>query len=110
MRGGPRGSYVHSLVLTDIASEWTEAAPIIVREGILVVETLEGIRAGLPFALTARRWLRAIIRQTPCERLLQAEGVPMASKSKLREIAADLDPLKLLEEIACCAGLSGSIG
>ena len=28
-----RGSYVHSLVLTDIASGWTEAAPIVVREG-----------------------------------------------------------------------------
>lgn len=44
-----RGSYVHSLVLTDIASGWTEAAPIVVREGTLVVETLERIRAGLPF-------------------------------------------------------------
>ncbi len=48
-----RGSYVHSLVLTDIASGWTEAAPIVVREGTLVVETLERIRAGLPFALRA---------------------------------------------------------
>lgn len=48
-----RGSYVHSLVLTDIASGWTEAAPIVVREGSLVVETLERIRAGLPFALQA---------------------------------------------------------
>src|SRR6202035_2633909 len=48
-----RGSYVNSLVLTDIASGWTEAAPIIVREGSLVVETLERIRAGLPFALRA---------------------------------------------------------
>src|SRR5689334_12676518 len=28
-----RGSYVHSLVLTDIATGWTEAAPIVVREG-----------------------------------------------------------------------------
>jgi hypothetical protein len=36
-----RGSYVYSLVLTDIASGWTEAAPIVVREGNLVVETLE---------------------------------------------------------------------
>jgi hypothetical protein len=35
-----RGSYVHSLVLTDIASGWTEAAPIVVRESTLVVETL----------------------------------------------------------------------
>ncbi|BCH20133.1 hypothetical protein [Mesorhizobium sp. L-2-11] len=31
--GVNRGSYVHSLVLTDIASGWTEAAPIVVREG-----------------------------------------------------------------------------
>ncbi len=37
--------------------------------------------------------------QTPCERLLQAESVPMAAKIKLREISADLDPLKLLEEM-----------
>src|SRR6201996_1813936 len=48
-----RGSYVHSLVLTDIASGWTEAAPIVVREGTLVVETLERIRVGLPFAVRA---------------------------------------------------------
>src|SRR5262245_36371572 len=48
-----RGSYIHSLVLTDIASGWTEAAPIVVREGSLVVETLERIRMGLPFALRA---------------------------------------------------------
>jgi hypothetical protein len=48
-----RGSYIHSLVLTDIASGWTEAVPIVVREGSLVVETLERIRAGLPFALRA---------------------------------------------------------
>ena len=48
-----RGSYVHSLVLTDIASGWTEAAPIVVREGTLVVETLDRIRVGLPFALRA---------------------------------------------------------
>jgi hypothetical protein len=48
-----RGSYVHSLVATDIASGWTEAAPIVVRESTLVVETLERIRLGLPFALRA---------------------------------------------------------
>jgi hypothetical protein len=48
-----RGSYVNSLVLTDIATGWTEAAPIVVREGSLVVETVERIRTGLPFALRA---------------------------------------------------------
>jgi hypothetical protein len=187
-----RGSYVHSLALTDIASGWTEAAPIVVREGSLVVETLERIRASLPFALRAldvdngsefvndrlieyclghgieltrsrpyrkndQAWIeqkngaivrklvgyrrfeglaaaRAITRlyaasrlfvnffqpsfklaakqrdgakvtkryhapQTPCERLLQAESIPMVAKDKLREVVAELDPLKLLEEV-----------
>jgi len=48
-----RGSYVNSLVLTDIASGWTEAAPLVVRESGLLVETLERVRLGLPFALRA---------------------------------------------------------
>jgi hypothetical protein len=47
------GSFVHSLVLTDIASGWTEAAPLVVRESGVVVETLERVRIGLPFALRA---------------------------------------------------------
>jgi hypothetical protein len=187
-----RGSYVHSLVVTDIASGWTEAAPIVVREGSLVVETLERIRISLPFALRAldvdngsefvnerlieyclshgieltrsrpyrkndQAWIeqkngaivrkllgyrrfeglaaaRAITRlygasrlfvnffqpsfklaskqrdgakvskryhppQTPYERLLQADTIPIAAKTKLREISANLDPLKLLEEM-----------
>jgi transposase InsO family protein len=46
-----RGSYVNSLVLTDIASGWTESAPVV--ESALVVETLERVRLGLPFALRA---------------------------------------------------------
>jgi hypothetical protein len=41
------------LVLTDIASGWTEAAPLVVRESGLLVETLERVRLGLPFALRA---------------------------------------------------------
>jgi Integrase core domain len=48
-----RGSFIHSLVMTDVASGWTEAAPLVVREGGLVVEALERIRVGLPFALRA---------------------------------------------------------
>ena len=187
-----RGSYVHSLVLTDIASGWTEAAPIVVREGALVVETLERLRTGLPFEIRAldvdngsefvndklieyclgrgieltrsrpyrkndQAWIeqkngavvrkllgyrrfeglaaaRAITRlygasrlfvnffqpsfklaakhrdgakvtkryhppQTPCERLLQADSLSIAAKSKLREVSDHLDPLKLLEEM-----------
>jgi hypothetical protein len=186
-----RGSYVNSLVLTDIASGWTEAAPIAIREGSLVVETLDRIRAGLPFTLQAldvdngtefvndrlieyclghgieltrsrpyrkndQAWIEqkndAIVRRllgyrrfeglaaaraitrlygasrlfvnffqpsfklasnhrgakvtkryhpplTPCDRLLQTEGIALATKDKLREVSAQLDPLKLLEEM-----------
>ena len=34
------GSYVHSLVLTDIASGWTEAIAMVVREQTLVTESV----------------------------------------------------------------------
>jgi hypothetical protein len=44
---------VNSLVLTDIASGGTEAASLVVRESGLLVETLERVRLGLPFALRA---------------------------------------------------------
>ncbi len=187
-----RGSFVHSLVLTDIATGWTKAAPIVVREGNLVVETLERVRAGLVFPLMAldvdngsefvnnrlieyclahgieltrsrpyrkndQAWIEqkngAVVRKllgyprfeglaaaraitrlyrasrlfvnffqpsfklaekhrdgakvtkryhpplTPCERLLQAESTRMDVRIKLSEIAAELDPLKLLEEM-----------
>jgi hypothetical protein len=187
-----RGSYVNSVVMTDIASGWTEAAPIVFREGSLVVEAVEQIRLSLPFSLQAldvdngtefvnnrliefclargielsrsrpyrkndQAWIEqkngAVVRKllgyrrfeglaaaraitrlyaasrlfvnffqpsfklaekhrqgavvtkryhpplTPYERLLQAESVPAAAKATLRDVAAGLDPLKLLEEI-----------
>jgi hypothetical protein len=43
------GNHVHSLVLTDIASGWTEAAALIVREQTLVTVTLDEIQSRLPF-------------------------------------------------------------
>src|SRR5262249_56084437 len=48
-----RGSYIHSLVLTDVASGWTEATALVVRDSSLVVEAVERIRIALPFALRA---------------------------------------------------------
>jgi hypothetical protein len=45
------GSHVHSLVLTDIASGWTEAAAMVVREQTLVTLTVEEIRNKLPFPM-----------------------------------------------------------
>jgi hypothetical protein len=45
------GSHVHSLVLTDNASGWTEAAALVVREQTLITVTVEEIRGKLPFPL-----------------------------------------------------------
>jgi hypothetical protein len=45
------GSYVHSLVLTDVASAWTIAAPMLVRERTLIIMTVEELRRELPFPL-----------------------------------------------------------
>ena len=49
--GISEGSCVHTLVLTDIASGWTECLPLLVREQGLVVEAVEMVRGQLPFAL-----------------------------------------------------------
>jgi len=45
------GSFVHSLVLTDITSGWTECVALPVREQILIVEAINGLRPRLPFPL-----------------------------------------------------------
>ena len=45
------GSHVHSLVLTGIASGWTEGAAMIVREQTLITLTVEEIRKKLSFPM-----------------------------------------------------------
>jgi hypothetical protein len=45
------GSHAHSLVITDIASGWTEAAAMIVREQTLITVSIENIRLQLPFPM-----------------------------------------------------------
>lgn len=45
------GSHVHSLVLTDIASGWTEAAAMVAREQTLITLTVEEVRGKLPFPM-----------------------------------------------------------
>jgi hypothetical protein len=45
------GSFVQTLVLTDIASGWTECAPLLVREQKLLSEVLTELRRLLPFKL-----------------------------------------------------------
>jgi hypothetical protein len=46
-----KGSFVQTLVLTDIATGWTECAPLLVREQRLLTEVLSEMRKLLPFAL-----------------------------------------------------------
>ena len=46
-----RGSFVQTLVLTDIATGWTECAPLLVREQRLLTEVLSELRKLLPFPL-----------------------------------------------------------
>ena len=45
------GSFAHTLVLTDIASGWTECVPLIVREANLIVDALKQLRTCLPFPM-----------------------------------------------------------
>lgn len=45
------GSYVSSLVMTDVVSGWTECAPVVVRSRELIVDTVERLRQALPFPL-----------------------------------------------------------
>jgi hypothetical protein len=49
--GSMAGSVVHTLVLTDVATGWTECVPLIARDQILIVEALEQVRKRLPFPL-----------------------------------------------------------
>jgi len=46
-----RGSFVQTLTLTDIATGWTECAPLLVREQKLLTEVLTEVRKRLPFPL-----------------------------------------------------------
>jgi len=46
-----RGSFVHTLVLTDIATGWTECSPLLVLEQRLLTEVLGELRNLLPFPL-----------------------------------------------------------
>ena len=45
------GSFAWTLVLTDIASGWTECVPLLVREAGVVVDAVDRLRGALPFPL-----------------------------------------------------------
>jgi len=46
-----KGSFVQTLTLTDIATGWTECAPLLVREQKLLAEVLSETRQRMPFPL-----------------------------------------------------------
>jgi len=53
--GGPtsEGAYIHSLVLTDIATGWTECIALVIRSADLIVKALDHVAALLPFPVGA---------------------------------------------------------
>jgi len=46
-----RGSYVNTLVITDVVSGWTECIPVVVKSRELIAESVESLRQALPFPL-----------------------------------------------------------
>ena len=52
--GGPlSGSFIHSLVATDVCIGWTEAIPLLAREQSLIVEGPEAVGQRVPFPIRA---------------------------------------------------------
>ena len=49
--GNMSGSFVHSLVLTDIATGWTECIALVVRHATLVVDAVDMLAGSLPFPI-----------------------------------------------------------
>ncbi|MGH9204837.1 MAG: integrase catalytic domain-containing protein, partial [Vicinamibacterales bacterium] len=45
------GSFSYTLVLTDIASAWTECVALLVRERTLIVDAIDRMRTAMPFVL-----------------------------------------------------------
>jgi len=53
LHSGPsvKGSFLQTLVLTDIATGWTECAPLLMREQVLLTRVLDEVRGVMPFPL-----------------------------------------------------------
>src|SRR3954462_15070597 len=68
-----KGSFVQTLVLTDIATGWTECAPLLVREQRLLTEVLGEMRKLLLFRpARARHRQRQRVHERDCSGLLRA--------------------------------------
>lgn len=75
-----RGSFVQTLTVTDIATGWTECAPVLVREGAQVRK-------------------RYHAPATPYQRLLADMRTPDAVRRNVEAVYATLDPVRLLSVI-----------
>ena len=116
------GSFIHSLVATDICTGWTEAVPLLAREQSLVVEGLKAIAGQTMVHLyqavrlhvnyfqpsfklleKIRDGARVIKRYsppaTPCDRLMQGDTITAKTKEELNVYRAGLDPVALLRSI-----------
>ena len=49
--GSMAGSFIHTLVVTDVCCGWTECIPLLAREQSLVVEGIEAVSREIPFPL-----------------------------------------------------------
>ena len=83
--GGPlSGSFIHSLVTTDICTGWTEAVPLLAREQSLIVEGLGGIGQRLPFRIRGTPFRRSRPLRGPSRRA--DHGAPLRSVASVREL------------------------
>ena len=71
--GGPlSGSFIHSLVATDVYTGWTEAVPLLAKEQSLIVEGLEAIGQRLAFPHPRHRLRqRRCVHQRDADRVLR---------------------------------------
>ena len=83
------GSFVYSLVVTDVCTGWTEAVPLLVREQSLVVAGLEAIAKQLPFPSSAStptnaEWVTTVCSSTtpsPSTAPIEASSSPVPGRT-----------------------------
>lgn len=77
-----RGSFIQTLVLTDIATAWTECAPLIAREQTLLSAVLTELRKQLPFALVGLDTDNDIVLMNARLNSTDQRGYSLTSKAK----------------------------
>jgi hypothetical protein len=94
------GSYLHSLVLTGIASGWTDVIAMVVREQTLVTESVSEIRTKLPFAVQGRPWDSSALREggSTCNLIVLTETI------EIEEDACDSGRCQLRKRVAVILG------